>query len=335
MEDVKIDGRKIMVNGKPIFMKGVDWNPMPKDKGEKILPDGTFVSGVDYHGFVKQDAKLMQEAGINVVRVYTLLDDGYVLDILRAHGIYVLNTVYRGHENLNDYVERAMKIKDHPAILMWVIGNEWNDQNCYTGQTAHPTTAEECMGRIMTAVKEVKKGDPDRPVATVYARLPDQQTVNDLEGAGVEAWGINYYNWLSFDDLFEKFKAVSQKPMFMGEYGADAMDSRNQQECPKEQAEATTKLATEIVENSVFKGGVCSGGCIFEWSDEWWKDWQSPVGNHSKHGFNFDHPDGACPTFGPYPDKIYNEEWWGLVDLDRKPRPAYYAYKDVGFPDGA
>jgi len=128
-----------------------------------------------------------------------------------------------------------------------------------------------------------------------------------------------------FGDLFDVYAGMSQKPMFLGEYGADAFNAKIQQEDQQAQADATRELTEEIVaRSSLGSNGVCLGGFIFEFNDEWHKDGSGSPSVQDKGG--------VAPGGGPYPDSTFNEEWWGLVKIDRSPRLAFQAYADIDNP---
>src|SRR5688572_5618068 len=135
----------------------------------------------------------------------------------------------------------------------------------------------------------------------------------------IDIWGINVYRGISFGDLFERWQERSGKPMFIAEYGADAYDSNLPGYAPERQAEAVVALATEIRAQSQL--GLALGGTLFEWADEWWKD---DTGRLDQQDVG-----GVAPGSGPYPDGVFNEEWWGIVDLERRPRPAFARLREV------
>jgi hypothetical protein len=302
---ITLVGPEVQVGGKTLHLRGVNWNPIPKG--------GTHPGSLDYEGFAATDIPLMQAAGINAVRTYEPLTDRGVLDALAAAGIFVLNTVYPYGGNAASTVDAPVNaVKDHAAILFWVIGNEWNYNGLYVDLSASAS-----IERINDVMSRIRALDTAHPIATVYGELPSADVLSQLED--IDVWGLNVYSGLSFGNRFADWAARSDKPMFFGEYGADAWNATTGQYDPESQALATEALTTEILEQSTRAGGVCSGGTIFEFADEWWKD----------QGGSADAQDvgGIAPGGGPYPDSTFNEEYWGIVTVDREPRPAYEALK--------
>lgn len=305
--EVTLDGPRISVGGEALHLRGVSWNPIPQG--------GTHPGDLAYAQFAAQDIALMRAAGINAVRTYEPLTDTGVLDALADAGIFVLNTVFPYGGNPASAVDAPVNaVKDHPAILAWVIGNEWNYNGLYVD-----LSLDASIQLINEVIDRIRDLDASHPIATVYGELPDASVIERL--SGIDVWGLNVYSGRSFGDRFTQWAARSEKPMFFGEYGADAWNATTGQYDPESQATATHDLTQEILDNSTLAGGVCSGGTIFEFADEWWKD-QSGSPDAQDVG-------GIAPGGGPFPDSTFNEEYWGIVTIDRVPRPAYDVLKEL------
>jgi hypothetical protein len=301
MAGIHIEGRRLLVDCQPYQVRGVCWNPVPRG--------ATHPAGLDYDGLAPVDVPLLRAAGINTVRTYEALADVAVLDRLFAAGIRVLSTVYGyGGDAASVVTARVNAAKNHPAILGWVLGNEWNYNGLYT-DLSHADS----LARINEAAALVKAADSAHPVITVYGELPTAATLDAMPD--IDIWGINAYRGISFGDLFTTWEGRSEKPMFLSEYGADAYNANLPGYDADSQAEATAALTEELLAHSsaLTPSGVALGGTIFEWADEWWK-----AGNP-----NTQEAGGTAPGGGPYPDQTFNEEYWGVVDIDRMPRPAY------------
>jgi hypothetical protein len=236
------------------------------------------------------------------------------------NNIYVMQSIYIDADlDINFAVsDTILKTKDHPAVLMWYIGNEWNYNNLYSTSIDFDGSIE----LINIAAQIAKNLDPTRAVASIYGELPSADTIQRMPL--IDIWGTNVYRELGFGEIFEEWAALSGKPLFIGEYGADAYNSNPEVNAEDQEAQAlATAVLTEIIfEESTFYNGVCSGGILFELADEWWK-----AGNDDQHDVG-----GIAPGGGPYPDGIFNEEWWGLVDINRQKRQAFDAFKSVAVP---
>jgi len=261
----------------------------------------------------------MVAAGINAVRTYEPITDRKVLDVLWSKGIHVLNTVYiSGDADPNQVAGLVESLRDHPAILMWVIGNEWNYNMLYSGMPF-----DRALHRVQAVARVVKRADRSHPVATVFGMSPGPEVISAL--GDIDVWGLTAYTGISFGNLFDVWVSRSEKPMFLAEFGADAYDARHGRVDEADQAKATEALSAEILAHRAEKGGVCAGGFIFELADEWWKDGK---GSSSTHDVG-----GIAPGGGPFPDNTFNEEYWGIVRNDGTPREAYRAYARVIVPD--
>ncbi len=302
---IELSGRQLLVDGQPLQLRGVCWNPVPVGA---VHPEG-----LDFTGFAALDIARMRELGLNVVRTYEPLLDRGVLDQLAAAGIFVINSVYPwGGAPADVVVERVRAVRTHPALLMWAVGNEWNYNGLYVG-----LEPAEVVARLNEVTALIKEEDPDHPVTTIYGELPDAATLAALPG--IDVWGINAYRGLSFGDLFERWQGLSGLPMFLSEYGADAYNASLPGYDPDSQAQAVAALTRELLDNTAVSGGASLGGTLFEWADEWWKDQE---GSPSVQDVG-----GVAPGGGPFPDQVFNEEWWGIVDVQRTPRPAFEALR--------
>ncbi len=181
---ITVDGRRILIDGMPFHMKGVNWNPVPRGR---VHP-----AGLDYAGLVGRDAPLMEAAGINVVRTYETILDHAVLDALWARGIYVMSTVYAwGGAPADSVIAKVAATRDHPAILMWAVGNEWNYNGLYSGMSLNQS-----IERLNDVIRLVKETDPTRPVATVYGEVPSRAVIARMPEVdwAVFDWQVNSGN---------------------------------------------------------------------------------------------------------------------------------------------
>lgn len=311
MGTISIQGRNVMINSKTFYMKGVNWNPVPKGRSHPPRYE-------DFLNYAKEDAPKMQDAGINIIRTYATVTSTEVLQIFVDHGIRVINPINPLDDNnrIRDVIE---PIKNHDGIFMWALGNEWNYNDCYTKYTSRHISTDACAHKIREASNIIKSIDSYHPITTIYGEVPSRHLIDSMPN--VDAWGLNVYSGDTFGNRFNDWSGKSGKPMYFAEYGADAYNAKTHQEDEQSQAYATTKLIGEIKEHSTRNNGPCFGGIIFEWADEWWKvnggsTWVQEKG-------------GTAPGGGPWPDFVFNEEYWGLMTIDRKPREAYYAYKNA------
>lgn len=216
--EVSIDGRKLLVNGKRVFLKGFN----------RHEDYGTLGSAVPFQVML-QDLDMMREMGSNAVRTCHYPNDERFLDLCDEQGLLVWEENHaRGFDldrMMNPNFDRQCKDCidemiyqhfNHPSIVIWGILNE--------------CASETEIGREKYGMQyeQIKSLDTSRPTTSATCRhfkdicldLPDVVSFNMYSG---------WYEDISVKEKHEKemtwIDSVSgkEKPVIVSEFGAAAM----------------------------------------------------------------------------------------------------------------
>ncbi|MBU1125574.1 MAG: hypothetical protein KKC84_06090 [Candidatus Omnitrophica bacterium] len=362
---------QLMVDGKPFEVKAVTYAPTkvgesPDNKtmtnwmendfngNEKI--DGPYDVFVDKNGNNQQDSdepivgdfRLMQEMGVNTIRLYHhpyAVNKELLRDLYNNYGIMVIMGDFLGKyalgsgapwnpgtdyhneahkKNMLDSVAKmVMEYKDEPFVLCWLLGNE-NVYGYACNADKEPEAFFSFANQVAKAIKEL---DSEHPVAICSGDVLylDKYAQYAPE---VDIFGCNAYRGeYGFGSLWRQVKEEADKPVFITEFGCPAYaEGKSKEEAEQLQADYHYGSWEDIENNMAFRDGGAGnaiGGIVFEWLDEWWKGYEPST--HDTKGL----------WAGPFPDGYMHEEWLGLCGQGngsqspylRELRKAYYTYK--------
>ena len=251
---VTISGTQLLVNGKRIFVKGVNTQDTHPEYGRAI----------DMETMLK-DIKMMKQANVNTIRTSHYPRQPKMYAMMDAFGMYCVNEANvecHGNQGLasnsswktaitDREVRMVKRDRNHPSVLFWSLGNECGDATNFS-----------------SAKTEMKKYDNSRPIfycnedynvsySDLHSNMyPTVYPIGDKQGASSKSNGYN------------------GKPYFICEY-AHAMG----------QAVGNLKEYWDVIENST---GII-GGCIWDWVDQSIYDPEKLVKGQKKseNGFNY------------------------------------------------
>lgn len=363
---------QLQVKGQPYIVRGITYAPtktgqspdegtlgnwMFEDFNNNNKIDGPYDAFFDKNRNNQRDPdepavgdfELMQEMGVNTIRLYhqpERINKQLLRDLYKDYGIMVIMgdflgkyalgsgaSWYEGTDYHNPEHQRNMlasvtsmveEFKNEPYIILWLLGNE----NVYGVACNADKDPEGFFKFANEAACMIKCLDPEHPVALcngdvlfldVFARhCPD-----------IDIFATNSYRGdYGFGYLWQAVKEEADKPVLITEFGCPAYaKGKTREESEQLQAEYH-RAAWEDIEYNMAGGrglGNAIGGVIFEWLDEWWKAYEP-----SLHDYK--------PLWaGPFPDGFMHEEWLGLAsqgDGNQSPflrqlRKAYYIYKEM------
>ncbi len=193
---VEVRGGQLLVNGKPIYIKGVNRHEHDPDTGHYVTVESMI-----------RDIKLMKQFNINTVRTSHYPDDPHWYDLCDQFGIYLFDEAnieshgmgYDPHETLANrpeweaaHFDRMRRMierdKNHPSVIIWSMGNEAGD------------------GTTFEAMSDwVHHRDPSRPVHYERAQLRQH---------------VDIVSWMypPLHRLIEYAETHSDRPLIMCEY---------------------------------------------------------------------------------------------------------------------
>ena len=250
---VTISGTKLLVNGKRIFVKGVNTQDTHPEYGRAI----------DMETMLK-DIKMMKQANVNTIRTSHYPRQPKMYAMMDAFGIYCVNEAdveCHGNQGLasnpswqtaitDREVRMVKRDRNHPSVLFWSLGNECGDA---TNFSSAKTEMKKYDSRPIFYCNE----DKDVSYSDLHSNMyPTVYPIGDKEGTSSKSNGCN------------------GKPYFICEY-AHAMG----------QAVGNLKEYWDVIESST---GII-GGCIWDWVDQSVYDPARLVNGQKKNENGFNH----------------------------------------------
>jgi beta-galactosidase len=320
---VEVRDRQLLINGKPVLIKGVNRHDHDPDHG-KTVPRETMLA----------DIRMLKQFNFNAVRTSHYPNAPEWYDLCDEYGIYVVDeanlethanyeTLCRSPRWSQTWFERGSRMvirdKNHPCVIMWSLGNESG-----YGEN-HDRLAD-----------WIRTHDPSRPLHNEGALKPDWvQDRNDYDvPGGYRSNDVINPMYPSVDTLLEwARKTRDHRPFIMCEY-----------------AHAMGNSCGNLKEywDAIYSRHGLQGGFIWDWVEQGLRarklrNAPPDAGRDSGKAFAAPAPrPGGGPLepgefwayggdFGDVPNDV-NFCCNGMVWPDRSPKPQMHEFKKLAQP---
>ncbi len=300
--DVKVVDGEFLVNGQPVYIKGVN-------RHEHDPVTGRVVS----HERMLQDVLIMKQNNINTVRMAHYPNDPHFYELCNKYGLYVIDEAniesheigYEPSKTLANklewreaHVDRIRRMverdKNNPSVIIWSLGNEAGDGTSF--EVARDYIRQRDPGRLVQYERAGTRSHTDI-ICPQYSH--PWELVNYATGKAGSVYP-NSWTWGTFDYAASQTRT---QPWIFSEY-AHAMGN----------SLGNFQDYWDVIEGHKY----LQGGCIWDFVDQGLEAKDEKGNIFYKYGGDFkDYPNDGnfCCN--------------GIVRPDRTPNPALYEVKKV------
>jgi len=298
------------VNGERFIVQGVHYGPWRPGTGPNKQHAYPSLEGI------ASDFELIRHANANTLLIYDA--PSAVVDLAHKHGLKVIYVFALDWwsvggpaqaEMTRQIADRVTKLRDKPALFAWILGNE------VPGQVLQERGTERIVAGLKELYAAIKAADPHHPIS--YANWPP--------GAGLE---LPFLDFVSFNVYplwppevvatgFGRYIATKlqriagDRPLLISEFGVNTIEAGEEEQ---------SRLLKSSWEELLHAGA--AGGVVFEFADEWWKNYNNPA-RPGDWWTRVDVPD----------DELRHdadpEENYGIVRADRTAKPAFAVVSEM------
>ena len=329
--DVRVVGQKLLVNGVPVKLYGVNRHDHSEFGGKTVTREE-----------MEMDVRLMKQFNFNSVRTSHYPNDPYFYELCDRYGLYVmdeanLETHGVGGKISNDYtwvtsfMERAtrmvMRDRNHPSVIFWSLGNESGTGPNHAAMAGwikdfDPTRPVHYEGA---------QGQPEHPLYKPLKRsakvvfTSDEQKAkkqnkeySSLPSIGKKGWG-NPTDPKFVDVISRMYPRIEN----LEEMALDTLHDRPIYMCEYAHSMGNSTGSMKDYWDVIRKYDNCLGGHIWDWKDQGMATVNEQGVKYWKYGGDFE-PEGEKHD-GNF---LIN----GVIFPDGTPKPAMYTCKYVYQP---
>jgi len=305
---VEIDGDRLLVDGADFLVKGIHYSPWPPGTGpgkERGWPGEPAVS---------RDLEMIRDLGANTILVHDAPQS--IFPLARRFGLMVIHSYHVNWQSIGidetfraraaEIASSAAAIGREPNLLAVLLGNEVPEW------VLKDRGVELVDARIRSLYDAVKKAAPWVPVG--HANWPPTRRLTlpymDIACFNLyPAWPrevvlAGYGNYI--DTTLKPIAAG--RPLLITEFGQNSLETTENR-----QAQVLSETWGEIRTRT-------SGGVVFEFADEWWKNYDNPIGPDDYWRREHVPDDEKTHDLDP-------EEYYGIVTSERNPKPGLEAVR--------